>query len=455
MMVPDPNLPDPNQPDPLATKFHEHIEPMLQDHCQSCHRLGGIAPFNLLTYEDAKIWAPQIVTETEQRTMPPFHAQETADCQPRFGWVDDKRLTDEQIDLFKKWVSDGMVQGDMAKAPAPKVFDESEGRVRDPDVSFSPLTPFMVQGSRDQFRCFVIDPELTEDKYVSGAGFVAGNSKVVHHAIAFLDPGRSSLQHAPVGGSYECFAGTGFQDTSVLYAWAPGANPAELPPGTAFQIPARSLIVLQVHYHPLPNAAEEDQSALELRYLNGRPTNIAQILLIGNFDQPFGENNGLMPGMNDRGMAPEFRIPAGEAAHVEEQRFTLPETLEGFPIPDLKVIAAATHMHYVGTDMRWGVEHAVPKEGEPQKECMIQTPKWDFQWQRGYAYDTPMANAPEFRPHDTLWIRCQYNNTMDNPFVAKALQEQGLSAPKDVYLGEETLDEMCLAVMTIAFPNPF
>jgi hypothetical protein len=302
----------------------------------------------------------------------------------------------------------------------------------------------------------VIDPQLTRDTFVSGVGFAPGNSKVVHHAIAFLDPERRSLNNAPVGSSYDCFAGTGFQNTTVLYAWAPGANPAELGSTVAFQIPANSLIVLQIHYHPLPNAAETDKSSLELRYLQGRPQYIAQILLIGNFDQPFGNGDGLMRGVNDRGTQPEFRIPAGVADHVEEQRFTLPEELMGgFRIPDLKILAAATHMHYVGTDMRWGVEHAQPKAGEPERECMIQTPEWDFQWQRGYAYDTTIENAPEYRPNDTLWIRCQYDNTMNNPFVAKALMEQGLSAPKDVYLGEETLDEMCLAVMTVAFPNPF
>jgi hypothetical protein len=35
---------------------------------------------------------------------------------------------------------------------------------------------------------------------------------------------------------------------------------------------------------------------------------------------------------------------------------------------------------------------------------------------------------------------------MQNAFVADALFEQGLTAPRDVVLGEETLDEMCLGV---------
>jgi hypothetical protein len=39
---------------------------------------------------------------------------------------------------------------------------------------------------------------------------------------------------------------------------------------------------------------------------------------------------------------------------------------------------------------------------------------------------------------------------MGNPFVQRALTEQGLTEPRDVALGEETLDEMCLGVIGTA-----
>ena len=48
-------------------------------------------------------------------------------------------------------------------------------------------------------------------------------------------------------------------------------------------------------------------------------------------------------------------------------------------------------------------------------------------------------------------MTCQYDNTTDNPKVREALTEQGLSEPVDIYLGESTLDEMCLAVAAIAW----
>jgi hypothetical protein len=54
---------------------------------------------------------------------------------------------------------------------------------------------------------------------------------------------------------------------------------------------------------------------------------------------------------------------------------------------------------------------------------------------------------------DLLRLRCRYDNTIKNPFLAKALSDAGLSAPVDVRLGEETLDEMCLGAVGFLVPN--
>jgi hypothetical protein len=106
-------------------------------------------------------------------------------------------------------------------------------------------------------------------------------------------------------------------------------------------------------------------------------------------------------------------------------------------------------MHYVGTDMRIGVTRAAAG-AEPAEECLLDTPKWDFDWQRGYRYDVPIEQAPSVATGDVLNLRCTYDNSMQNPHVQNALVEQGLTAPRDVLLGEETLDEMCLGIFGFA-----
>jgi hypothetical protein len=81
---------------------------------------------------------------------------------------------------------------------------------------------------------------------------------------------------------------------------------------------------------------------------------------------------------------------------------------------------------------------------------MIQTPHWDYGWQRLYEFDVPVEESFALQPGDAVRIRCTYDNTLDNPDLAGALAEQGLDAPTDVALGEGTLDEMCLAGIAVA-----
>lgn len=55
-----------------AVTFHRDIEPILQAHCQTCHRPGEVGPFSLLTYQQAKKWADDIKAYTQSKQMPPW-----------------------------------------------------------------------------------------------------------------------------------------------------------------------------------------------------------------------------------------------------------------------------------------------------------------------------------------------------------------------------------------------
>ena len=43
-------------------------------------------------------------------------------------------------------------------------------------------------------------------------------------------------------------------------------------------------------------------------------------------------------------------------------------------------------------------------------------------------------------------MRCTYDNSLGNPKLVAALAEEKLAQPREVRLGESTLDEMCLGV---------
>src|SRR5689334_3976299 len=62
--------------------FHKDVEPILVKSCQTCHSPGRIAPFSLVTYDQAKATSGLMVQRTQDRSMPPWGAVETAECQP-------------------------------------------------------------------------------------------------------------------------------------------------------------------------------------------------------------------------------------------------------------------------------------------------------------------------------------------------------------------------------------
>ena len=205
---------------------------------------------------------------------------------------------------------------------------------------------------------------------------------------------------------------------------------------------AGTLLVMQVHYHPRGLDAEPDLTRVQIEWAEDRPDKNAVMALIGNSSN---KRSGLLSGPNDSDPdRPEFLIPAGVSDHTESMEFTL----DSGPYT---IFAVGTHMHYVGTDMIINLDRAAPRAEEPSSECLLQTPKWDFNWQRWYNYDAEDADLPVIREGDTLRLRCTYNNTLDNPGVQQALADAGLSAPNDVTLGEETLDEMCLGVFGIIY----
>src|ERR1700737_3207532 len=90
-----------------APTFNRDIAPILYKSCATCHRPGEVAPFSLLTYQDAAKRAKLIATVTKARVMPPWKAE------PGFGeFRDARRLTDEQIAMLQDWASNGAPEGD-------------------------------------------------------------------------------------------------------------------------------------------------------------------------------------------------------------------------------------------------------------------------------------------------------------------------------------------------------
>src|SRR6478752_8122904 len=92
-----------------APTFNKDIAPILYENCATCHRPGEVAPFSLLTYQDAAKRASLIATVTQKRYMPPWKPE------PGYGNFDHvRKLTDEQITQIEEWAQGGAPEGDAA-----------------------------------------------------------------------------------------------------------------------------------------------------------------------------------------------------------------------------------------------------------------------------------------------------------------------------------------------------
>src|ERR1700683_5001674 len=97
--------------------FNTDIAPILYANCATCHRPGEVAPFPLLTYQDAAKRAAWIAGAVSGRFMPPWKAE------PGYGdFAGERRLTDAQITLIKDWAKAGAPEGDAAAKPEPPKF---------------------------------------------------------------------------------------------------------------------------------------------------------------------------------------------------------------------------------------------------------------------------------------------------------------------------------------------
>jgi hypothetical protein len=102
---------------PPGPTFTQHVAPLLQQHCQECHRLGGGAPFALAAYQHVYQRRHKILESVEKRSMPPWKAVA--------GYGDlagERRMAEAEIATIARWVAAGAPEGDPRHLPPPRQF---------------------------------------------------------------------------------------------------------------------------------------------------------------------------------------------------------------------------------------------------------------------------------------------------------------------------------------------
>src|SRR5262245_4737502 len=148
---------DDSPPDAAETgpRFYEDVAPILAQHCVSCHRDGGVAPFALVTYDDAVGAAPVMPAQVQSRQMPPWGADNSGSCNTS---RDARWLSDAEIATIGEWATGARRMGDPAAAPP--LPPRPPGLTRVDATAAMPVAYTADQTLKDDYRCFLVDPGI-------------------------------------------------------------------------------------------------------------------------------------------------------------------------------------------------------------------------------------------------------------------------------------------------------
>ncbi len=144
--------------------------------------------------------------------MPPWLAQDTPECDPAWAYRNDLRLSPADLDLFRAWIDQGTPEGDAAAAaPLPHLPGME---VEDPDLEIPFPVAYTVEGTSDDFQCFVLDPGNTVPMWISEVQLIPGNTRVAHHGLMFVDYMGASAALSETG-VFPCFNDPGVDSYQI------------------------------------------------------------------------------------------------------------------------------------------------------------------------------------------------------------------------------------------------
>ncbi len=397
--------------------WYGDIQPMIANNCSTCHHEGGSAPFSYEQFEDVDPLASVMLNSMQSGSMPPWLPD--PDC---IEYKDERLLKDWQIERFAQWIEDGKPMGDEAlgESPIPLIEDITPTHSVTMPTGFIPDTA----SGADQYRCFVMDVDFTEETFITETQVIPGSPQVHHVLMYALAPEMTeAIQNADGADGtvgYPCFGdpfprGGGSYDygfPTQIGAWVPGIQPSVFPEGTALRVKPGSSVIMQVHYSALGGDPTEDSTTYHFVTSEQTPAFIASTrpLAIQDLDIPAGASNA-----------------------------TATDTFTNYYDRPIEFASVATHMHLLGKS-----QEATIVRQDGTEECLLNIPDWDFAWQQSYEPATTLTVSPG----ESVELTCAYDNTSSNQPIVNGEQIE----PTDVEWGDGTLDEMCLLYTTTVDP---
>ena len=404
--------------------FYKDVLPVLQRHCQGCHRPGEVAPMSFLDYQSTRPWAKAMKAAVLERKMPPWLAD------PHYGkFANDRRLTDADIKALVTWSDAGAPQGDPKDAPPPVKWLDG-WNIGKPDLEFEMPNAFDVQASGTiEYQYVVIPTGFAEDRWVQMAEVRPGNRAVEHHVIAFLRPpgskwmadakpgvpfvpARETRRRSNTGTNGNADPQANRQEnqdnaasSELLVGYAPGLQPWICLPGAAKLVKAGSDIVLQLHYTANGTAAT-DKTKIGIIFAKGAPERRQLTMSAANA---------------------KFVLPPGDPAYEVHSQIEMRD--------DSELVGLMPHMHLRGKDFLYKVVYPT---GE--SSTLLSVPKYDFNWQLFYFLAQPLVMPKGTRIECTA----HFDNSPNNP--------ANPDPSKEVRWGDQSWEEMMIGWFDVTIP---
>lgn len=332
-----------------------------------------------------------------------------------------------------------------------------------PGGVYEPRAP---QGGTDDYRCFLVDPVLSRDSFITGVAFLPGNAAIVHHSILFrVEPAQISAAEAKDAADprpgWQCFGGPGLPTTSRnpldgldaapwLAGWAPGGRENVFAEGYGVPVSAGSRIVVQMHYNlrAATTSPVTDATAIRLRMSGANDlTSLRTMLMPAPVELPCPA--GVTGQLCNRGDAvadvtlrfgPDavrtiggLQLLCGGDPFVPKASVT--QTCTRVLREPVTVRSAAGHMHLLGRSLT-----IVANAGTARATTLVDIPVWDFDDQGA----VPLSKPVSLRKGDTVTVTCTHD-----PGLLDRLPELAGTPPRYIVWGEGTTDEMCLGILIV------
>ena len=392
----------------VAPTFYKDVLPILQAHCQSCHRSGEIGPMPLMTYEQTRRWSRAILQAVESKEMPPWFAD------PRYGrFANDLSLSPREIQTLARWTEANAPPGNPGDAPPARPWTAGWNIPTPDEIVRMPKAVILPARGDVEYTYEIVPTNFTEDKWVQISEIRPLRRENVHHAVVYVrPPGSQWLRHAPVGAPFTASTLKDAQDrhdaefttSDILLVYAPGSSPDQWPEGMAKFIPRGSDLVFQMHYVTRGRRAA-DRTSIGLIFAKQAPKQRVLTLQLTNS---------------------RFVIPPGVDDYRVEVHGTLPN--------DALLLGFFPHMHLRGKRFEYNVVHS-----DGRAETLLRV-NYDFYWQMSYRLAVPRFLDAGTELQAVAW----YDNSRKNP--------HNPDPQSAVHWGDQTYDEMMVGFFDIAVP---